>query len=88
MQLCQLTKGVGIATCNFAEYRALILGLQAAVDQGIHHIKAQGDSKLVCNQVNIVQSAIAEVWSLYSHCVLLPFYLYFYGHCVQLSLLM
>lgn len=49
--LCQLTKGVGIATCNFAEYRALILGLQAALDQGIHHIKAQGDSKLVCNQV-------------------------------------
>lgn len=49
--LCEITKGVGIATSNFAEYRALILGLQTALDQGIHHIKAQGDSKLVCSQV-------------------------------------
>eukprot|EP00250_Pteridium_aquilinum_P011264 c19946_g1_i1 orf=356-1849(-) len=49
--LCQITKGVGIATCNFAEYQALILGLQAALDRGIHHIRAQGDSKLVCCQV-------------------------------------
>lgn len=49
--VCQLTRGVGIATCNFAEYQALIMGLQAALDRGIHHIKAQGDSKLVCSQV-------------------------------------
>lgn len=49
--LCELTKGVGIATCNFAEYQALIIGLQGALDQGICHIKAQGDSKLVCKQV-------------------------------------
>lgn len=49
--LCELTKGVGIATCNFAEYRALIIGLQGALDHGICHIKAQGDSKLVCKQV-------------------------------------
>ncbi|KAI5057171.1 hypothetical protein GOP47_0027186 [Adiantum capillus-veneris] len=49
--LCQLTKGVGVATCNFAEYRALIMGLQEALDRGIRRIKAQGDSKLVCCQV-------------------------------------
>lgn len=49
--LCELTKGIGIATCNAAEYCALIIGLQAALNQGILHLRAQGDSQLVCKQV-------------------------------------
>lgn len=39
-------------TNNAAEYKALIAGLQHALDQGITAIKAYGDSELVCRQVN------------------------------------
>ncbi|XP_004960582.1 uncharacterized protein LOC101761189 isoform X1 [Setaria italica] len=46
-----LREGLGITTNNAAEYRALILGLDYAAKKGFKHIRAQGDSKLVCNQV-------------------------------------
>ncbi|XP_050939852.1 uncharacterized protein LOC103487060 isoform X4 [Cucumis melo] len=49
--VCRLQEGVGIATCNVAEYRAIILGLKHALKNGIKHIYVQGDSKLVCMQV-------------------------------------
>ena len=42
--------GKGI-TNNEAEYQALILGLEEAMELGIEHIKAHVDSKLVCEQV-------------------------------------
>jgi ribonuclease HI len=42
---------LGIATCNAAEYRALLLGLEYAAKNGFKYIRAQGDSRLVCNQV-------------------------------------
>ncbi|XP_008676863.1 putative rnase H family protein isoform X2 [Zea mays] len=49
--IAQLREGLGIATNNAAEYRALILGLTYAAKKGFKYIRAQGDSKLVCNQV-------------------------------------
>lgn len=44
-------EGVGIATNNVAEYRAVILGLRCALKKGFKHICVQGDSKLVCMQI-------------------------------------
>ncbi|XP_019183322.1 PREDICTED: uncharacterized protein LOC109178191 [Ipomoea nil] len=46
----RLREGVGVATNNVAEYRGLILGLKYALEKGFKHIRAQGDSKLVCMQ--------------------------------------
>src|ERR1051325_1222175 len=37
---------------NVAEYQALIIGLQMALDLGVVYLEAYGDSKLVINQVN------------------------------------
>ncbi|MED6155629.1 hypothetical protein PIB30_006802 [Stylosanthes scabra] len=47
----RLREGVGIATCNAAEYRAMILGMRYALKKGFSSIRIQGDSKLVCMQV-------------------------------------
>lgn len=47
----RLREGVGIATNNVAEYRALILGLKFALKKGFTHIRVQGDSNLVVMQV-------------------------------------
>ncbi|XP_051114781.1 uncharacterized protein LOC127240257 isoform X2 [Andrographis paniculata] len=47
----RLREGVGIATNNVAEYRGAILGLKYALSKGFKHIRIQGDSKLVCMQV-------------------------------------
>lgn len=49
--LYRLREGVGIATNNVAEYRAVILGLKFALDKGYKHIRVKGDSKLVCCQI-------------------------------------
>ncbi|XP_010485550.1 PREDICTED: uncharacterized protein LOC104763856 [Camelina sativa] len=49
--LFYLREGVGIATNNVAEYRALILGLKSALDKGFKNVRVQGDSMLVCMQV-------------------------------------
>ncbi|KAK3140997.1 hypothetical protein QOZ80_5AG0408730 [Eleusine coracana subsp. coracana] len=48
--IAHLREGLGITTNNAAEYRALILGLKYAANKGFKHIRAQGDSKLVCYQ--------------------------------------
>lgn len=47
----RLRQGLGVVTNNVAEYRALILGMQYAHKKGFKEIKVQGDSKLVCMQV-------------------------------------
>ncbi|XP_014620808.1 uncharacterized protein Mb2253c isoform X4 [Glycine max] len=47
----RLREGVGIQTNNVAEYRSLILGLKHALKKGYKHIIVQGDSLLVCNQI-------------------------------------
>lgn len=49
--VCRLREGVGIATNNVAEYRAVLLGLKHALEKGFKRIRVQGDSKLVCMQV-------------------------------------
>jgi ribonuclease HI len=43
---------VRVTTNNAAEYRALILGLDYTAKKGFKHIRAQGNSKLVCKQVS------------------------------------
>ncbi|KAJ1406133.1 Ribonuclease H domain [Sesbania bispinosa] len=50
--ICRLREGVGIATCNAAEYRAMILGMKYALKKGFTGIRIQGDSKLVCMQID------------------------------------
>ncbi|CAK9162834.1 unnamed protein product [Ilex paraguariensis] len=47
----RLREGVGVATNNVAEYRGVILGLKYALWKGYKHIRVQGDSKLVCMQI-------------------------------------
>ncbi|KAI5665563.1 hypothetical protein M9H77_15416 [Catharanthus roseus] len=47
----RLREGIGIATNNVAEYRGIILGLKYALEKGFKHIRVQGDSKLVCMQI-------------------------------------
>ncbi|QCD94919.1 uncharacterized protein LOC114181596 isoform X2 [Vigna unguiculata] len=47
----RLREGVGTQTNNVAEYRSLILGLKCALKKGYKHIVVQGDSLLVCNQI-------------------------------------
>ncbi|KAK1423035.1 hypothetical protein QVD17_18328 [Tagetes erecta] len=49
--ICRLREGLGIATNNVAEYRAMILGLRYALSKGFTSIRVLGDSKLVCMQV-------------------------------------
>lgn len=49
--ICKLHQGLGVATCNAAEYRAIILGLKSALERGYTSIRVQGDSKLVCMQL-------------------------------------
>lgn len=46
-----MREGVGIATNNVAEYRAAILGMKYALRKGFKHVRVQGDSNLVCMQV-------------------------------------
>ncbi|WOL11605.1 hypothetical protein Cni_G20369 [Canna indica] len=49
--ICRLCEGLGVVTNNVAEYRALILGMKYALKKGFKQIHVQGDSKLVCMQV-------------------------------------
>ncbi|KAJ3689417.1 hypothetical protein LUZ61_018581 [Rhynchospora tenuis] len=51
--IAKLREGLGNATNNVAEYRALLLGLKYAVEKGCKNIQVQGDSNLVVKtQVN------------------------------------
>ncbi|PKA46128.1 Putative ribonuclease H protein [Apostasia shenzhenica] len=47
----RIREGLGIATNNVAEYRALILGMKYALMRGFKNIQVHGDSQLVCMQV-------------------------------------
>ncbi|KAF9677545.1 hypothetical protein SADUNF_Sadunf08G0118800 [Salix dunnii] len=48
--ICKLREGLGIATNNMAEYRAVLLGMKCALKKGYKKIHVKGDSKLVCMQ--------------------------------------
>uniref|UniRef100_A0A6N2NJN9 RNase H type-1 domain-containing protein n=1 Tax=Salix viminalis TaxID=40686 RepID=A0A6N2NJN9_SALVM len=49
--ICRLREGLGIATNNMAEYRAVLLGMKHALGKGYTKIHVKGDSKLVCMQI-------------------------------------
>jgi len=42
---------IGVATNNVAEYRALIAGLEKAVELGIHELEVVSDSELLVKQM-------------------------------------
>ena len=48
----QISRDIGHATNNEAEYRALIIGLEELVGMGAVHVDIQMDSQLVVRQVN------------------------------------
>ncbi len=50
--VAQISKAIGPATHNVAEYRGLIEGLELARDYGIQRIRVYMDSELVVEQVN------------------------------------
>ena len=54
--VAQISKAIGPATHNVAEYRALIEGLELARDYGIQRIRVYMDSELVVDQVNGVSA--------------------------------
>ena len=54
--VAQISKAIGPATHNVAEYRALIEGLMLARTHGIDHIRVYTDSELVVDQVNGVSA--------------------------------
>jgi hypothetical protein len=58
LKIYRVREGVGIATNNVAEYRAMILGMRYALKKGFTNICIQGDSKLVCMQVGHLYSSL------------------------------
>jgi ribonuclease HI len=48
----QLGEAIGEATNNVAEYRALLRGLERALELGADEVEVVGDSELVAKQVN------------------------------------
>ena len=50
--VAQISKAIGPATHNVAEYQALIEGLKLAREYGIQRIRVYMDSELVVEQVN------------------------------------
>jgi ribonuclease HI len=42
---------IGVATNNVAEYRALLAGLQAALDRGVDELEVVSDSELLVKQM-------------------------------------
>jgi ribonuclease HI len=57
----QVSKVIGPATHNVAEYRALIEGLKLAADHGVRHIRVYMDSELIVDQVNGVSAVNQEL---------------------------
>ncbi|CAI5534357.1 unnamed protein product, partial [Closterium sp. Naga37s-1] len=56
-----MREGVGHGTCNMAEYRAFIGGLELALALGITRVHVQGDSMLVVMQVQNKWKVNAEM---------------------------
>lgn len=54
--VAQLSKAIGQATHNVAEYQALIEGLKLAREYGVERIRVYVDSELVVDQVNGVSA--------------------------------
>lgn len=57
-------------TNNFAEYSALLFGIERVVELGIKDINVQGDSELAINQLNGIYSVRSEnILELYNKVV-------------------
>ncbi len=70
MQVGSVSRFLGQATNNEAEYTALILGLTAAHALGVHRLHVLGDSKLVIEQARSCRSSgrfAAAVLAEYKH---------------------
>lgn len=51
-ELVELSQAAGVGNSSEAEYRALILGLETALDHGAGPLTVYGDSQVVINDVN------------------------------------
>ena len=71
--VAQISKAIGPATHNVAEYQALIEGLKLARGREIQHIRVYMDSELVVDQVNGVsavrQAHLSELHDVASNLV-------------------
>ena len=75
IQICRNRQGLGVATCNAAEYHAVISRLKKALEKGYTSIQALDDSKLVCMQVTfwILYVILASFPVFTEVFILLPF---------------
>ncbi len=59
-------EAIGVATNNVAEYRALLAGLERAVDTGIAELAVISDSELLVKQMRgeykVKNAALRELW--------------------------
>jgi probable phosphoglycerate mutase len=66
--VAQISKAIGPATHNVAEYQALIEGLKLARGCGIQHVRVYMDSEMVVDQVNGVSAVRkAHLSELHEH---------------------
>lgn len=57
---------LGVGSNNRAEYKALIIGLRAALGRGVTHLRAHMDSQLVVRQMRGTYRVRSEtLWPLY-----------------------
>ena len=48
----EISRGIGVATNNVAEYSALVAGLEWCADRGAHEVLVRSDSDLMVKQMN------------------------------------
>ena len=57
---------IGVATNNVAEYRALIAGLESALQRGVDELEVVSDSELLVRQMRgdykVKNAALRELW--------------------------
>lgn len=57
---------IGVATNNVAEYRALLAGLESAIDHGVDELEVVSDSELLVNQMRgewkVKNDVLRELW--------------------------
>jgi ribonuclease HI len=60
-------EAIGTATNNVAEYRALIAGLEKAVELGVHELEVISDSELLVKQMRgeykVKNEALRDLWT-------------------------
>ena len=50
--IISISQRIGVTTNNQAEYRAIIVALQKAIELGTRHVEVNSDSELVVKQIN------------------------------------